>query len=128
VIRVFQGRVKTFWSFYFAEFQMKLLILFLIIHSSFASNAANTIVTPFLVEDGYTRHTWNSYPPGGCTGEYKFLRKVFTKGNIKQWTGKMKADAVQMVAEEYNYMVIARYLRRYLIPVALKLQAHALSS
>jgi hypothetical protein len=100
-------------------------ILFLLIHSSFA---ANTIVTPFLVKDGYTKHTWNSHPPGGCTGEYKTLRKVFKEGNIKQWTGKMKTDAVQMVAEEYNYMVIARYLRCYLIPVALKLQAHALSS
>ncbi|KAL3898491.1 MAG: hypothetical protein SGCHY_002702 [Lobulomycetales sp.] len=85
-----------------AQLQLSLIFFLLIV-----SPLAATVVTPFLLRDGYTADTWDQYPPGGCTGQYSVLNRVFPFGDIKQWTGEDKLKAVRMVAEKYNFMVIA---------------------
>jgi hypothetical protein len=84
-----------------------------------AASAQRTIVTPYLSLNGYTAKTWAANPAGGCTSTYDIMNRAFPNGlftysnnqaDINQWTGQMKIDAVQMVAAQNGYLVLARYI------------------
>ena len=43
----------------------------------------------------------------GCTGTTEILKRAFPTGDILFWTGEQKNEAIQMIAAQYSYRLIA---------------------
>lgn len=73
--------------------------------STYATSTGTMWVTAYQHDNGYTAGNWPN--PGGCTSTTALLQSAFPTGDVKQWTGEMKNQAIRSIAERFNYNVIS---------------------